>query len=336
VRLSPESLAAALERGLRNAYLVTGVEPLLIAESCDAIRACARLAGFDDRDVHFVERGFRWHDLLAAASNLSLFAQRRLLELRLSGNVDAESSRALQELAEQPPPDTLLLVSGVVERKSLKNAWVAAFEKSATVVITEPVARRELPAWITHRLASRNVSIARDAAEFVADRVEGNLLAAQQEIERIALSGSAGSVTLEQVAAIVNDSARFDVFELAGAAFSGQAARALRILAGLRAEGEEPPLILWALTSDLRAVSRVAKRLESERSIDQALRAEQVWSNRQGPVRAALQRLSRADIDSLLVAAGRADLLAKGGLRGDPWIAMEALVARIAGVRLAA
>jgi DNA polymerase-3 subunit delta len=336
VRLSPESLAAALERGLRNAYLVTGAEPLLIAECCDAIRARARAAGFEEREVHFVERGFRWHDLLAAASNLSLFAQRRLLELKLSGNVDAESSRALQNLAEQPPADTLLLVSGVVERRSLKSAWIGAFEKAAAVVITEPVPRRELPGWIARRLASRDVAIERDAAEFVADRVEGNLLAAQQEIERIALGGSHGSVTLEQVAALVNDSARFDVFELASAAFGGQAARALRILAGLRAEGEEPPLILWALTSDLRAVSRVAKRLERERSIDHALRAEQVWSNRQGPVRAALQRLDRAGIDSLLVAAGRADLLAKGALRGDPWVALEALVARIAGVRLAA
>jgi DNA polymerase-3 subunit delta len=336
VRLSPESLAAALERGLRGAYLVTGVEPLLIAESCDAIRAHARAAGFDDREVHFIERGFRWHDLLAATSNLSLFAQRRLLELRLPGTVDAESARVLQGLAEKPPQDTLLLVSGVIERRNLKSAWIAAFEKAATLVVTEPVPRRELPAWIAERLAHRKVRIERDAAEFVADRVEGNLLAAQQEVERIALSGSGDNVTLEQVAALVNDSARFDVFELAGAAFAGHAARALRILAGLRAEGVEPPLILWALTSDLRAVSRVAKRLETERSVEQALRAEQVWANRQGPVRAAVQRFNRAEIDSLLLAAGRADLLAKGGLRGDPWVALEALVARIAGVRLAA
>jgi DNA polymerase-3 subunit delta len=336
VRLSPESLAAALARGLRNAYLVTGVEPLLIAESCDAIRARARTEGYGEREVHFIERGFRWHELLADTSTLSLFAERRLIELRLSGALDAEGSRVLQSLVEQPPPDTVLLVSGAVERKALKNAWIAAFEKAGVLVIAEAVPRRELPAWILRRLARQGVVVEQDAAEFIADRVEGNLLAAQQEIERIALLSPAGAASLDEVTALVADSARFDVFELAGAALSGNAGRALRILAGLRAEGEEPPLILWALTSDLRAVSRVAKRLESQRSLDDALRAEQVWSNRQGPVRAALQRLQRTDIDALIVAAGRADLLAKGGLRGDPWIALESLVARLAGVPLAA
>ena len=336
MRLSPESLAAALARGLRNAYLVTGVEPLLIAESCDAIRARARTEGYGEREVHFVERGFRWHDLLADTSNLSLFAERRLIELKLSGPLDAEGSRVLQGLVEQPPPDTVLLVSGVVERKALKNAWIAAFEKAGVLVVAEAVPRRDLPAWILRRLAQQGVVVGQDAAEFIADRVEGNLLAAQQEIERIALLSPAGTATLDQVSALVTDSARFDVFELAGAALSGNAGRALRILAGLRSEGEEPPLILWALTNDLRAVSRVAKWLERQRSLDDALRAEQVWSNRQAPVRAALQRLRRPDIDALIVAAGRADLLAKGGLRGDPWIALESLVARMAGVPLAA
>lgn len=336
MRLSPESLAAALARGLRNAYLVTGVEPLLIAESCDAIRARARTEGYGEREVHFVERGFRWHDLLADTSNLSLFAERRLIELKLSGPLDAEGSRVLQGLVEQPPPDTVLLVSGVVERKALKNAWIAAFEKAGVLVVAEAVPRRDLPAWILRRLAQQGVVVGQDAAELIADRVEGNLLAAQQEIERIALLSPAGTATLDQVSALVTDSARFDVFELAGAALSGNAGRALRILAGLRSEGEEPPLILWALANDLRAVSRVAKRLERQRSLDDALRAEQVWSNRQAPVRAALQRLRRPDIDALIVAAGRADLLAKGGLRGDPWIALESLVARMAGVPLAA
>ena len=336
MRLSPESLAAALARGLRNAYLVTGVEPLLIAESCDAIRARARTEGYGEREVHFVERGFRWHDLLADTSNLSLFADRRLIELKLSGPLDAEGSRVLQGLVEQPPPDTVLLVSGVVERKALKNAWIAAFEKAGVLVVAEAVPRRDLPARILRRLAQQGVVVGQDAAELIADRVEGNLLAAQQEIERIALLSPAGTATLDQVSALVTDSARFDVFELAGAALSGNAGRALRILAGLRSEGEEPPLILWALANDLRAVSRVAKRLERQRSLDDALRAEQVWSNRQAPVRAALQRLRRTDIDALIVAAGRADLLAKGGLRGDPWIALESLVARMAGVPLAA
>jgi DNA polymerase-3 subunit delta len=323
VRVSPESLAPALSRGLRSAWLVTGVEPLLIAESCDVIRARARADGYGEREVHFVERGFDWDALLAGTSNLSLFADRRLIELRLSGAV-------------QPPADTLLLVSGAVERKALKSAWIAAFEKSAALVVTESVGRRELPGWITRRLEARGVSIEPAAADMIADRVEGNLLAAQQEVERIALAMPGARVGVEEAGALVGDSARFDVFELSAAAFAGQPARALRILGGLRAEGEEPPLILWALLNDLRAVSRVTRRLETQRSIDDALRAEQVWSNRQGPVRAALTRMPRATIDGLLVTAGRVDRLAKGSLRGDAWVELEALVARIAGVRLAA
>jgi DNA polymerase-3 subunit delta len=334
--VSPESLAPALSRGLRSAWLVTGVEPLLIAESCDVIRARARADGYGEREVHFVERGFDWDALLAGTSNLSLFADRRLIELRLSGVVDAEGSKALQALAVQPPADTLLLVSGAVERKALKSAWIAAFEKSAALVVTESVGRRELPGWITRRLEARGVSIEPAAADMIADRVEGNLLAAQQEVERIALAMPGARVGVEEAGALVGDSARFDVFELSAAAFAGQPARALRILGGLRAEGEEPPLILWALLNDLRAVSRVTRRLETQRSIDDALRAEQVWSNRQGPVRAALTRMPRATIDGLLVTAGRVDRLAKGSLRGDAWVELEALVARIAGVRLAA
>jgi len=334
--VSPDSLGPALDRGLSSTYLVTGAEPLLIAEACDAIRARARADGYGEREVHFVERGFDWAAFAADTSNLSLFSNLRLIELKLSGTLDAEASKALQALAERPPVDTVLLISGTVERKALKNAWIAAFERAGILVVTEPVTRRELPGWISRRLASRDVTIDAAAAELIADRVEGNLLAAQQEIERIALTMPGGRVGVDEVGALVADSARYDVFELAAAAFSGQAGRALRILAGLRAEGEEPPLILWALLNDLRAVSRVAQRLETQRSIDDALRAEQVWSNRQGPVRAALQRLRRPAIDALLVAAAQVDRLAKGSLRGDAWVALESLVARIAGVPLAA
>lgn len=337
MRISPEALPTALARGLGSAYLVTGSEPLLIGEACDAIRAAARAQQYADREVHFLERGFDWNSLLADAANLSLFATRRLIELRIGPTPDAESGRALAGLAERPPEDTVLLVSGELEYRTLKTAWVAAFEKHGAVVVAQPVGRGALPAWIRERLDRRGISVEPAAADLLADRVEGNLLAAQQEIERIALLMPGATLDTAAVADIVADSARFDVFELAAAAFSGQAARALRILAGLRAEGREPPLILWALLQDLRGLSRVSKRTEHERSsLDAVFRAENIWSNRQGPLRAALRRLSRSDIDALLVVAARADRMAKGSLRGDAWTALEALVARIAGVPLAA
>lgn len=336
MRTSPEALSAGLARGLRNAYLVTGAEPLLIAESCDAIRQQARQQGYVDREVHFIERGFDWNALLADSANLSLFATRRLIELKFTAAPDATAGGALAGLAQHPPADTLLLVSGELERKSLANAWVKAYEEHGVLVVTQAVERNALPGWIRDRLARHGVSIASGAAELLADRVEGNLLAAQQEVERIALLMPEAALDTAQVAELVADSARYDVFELSAAAFSGEPGRALRMLAGLRGEGREPPLVLWALLNDLRGLSRVAKRAERERSLDAIFRAEQIWSRRQEPLRAALKRLSRADIDSLLLAAAATDRMAKGSLKGDPWVALEALTARIAGVRLAA
>ena len=336
MRTHPDALSTGLARGLRNAYLVTGAEPRLIAEACEAVRAAARAQGYADREVHFLERGFDWDGLLADAANLSLFATRRLIELKIGPAPDAGAQKALAGLAARPPADTLLLVSGEIERKSLSTQWVRAFEEHGVLVVAQAVERAALPGWIRDRLGRKGVTIEPAAAELLADRVEGNLLAAQQEIERIALLMPGAELDAGRIAELVADSARYDVFELAAAAFSGQPQRALRILAGLRAEGREPPLVLWALLNDLRGLSRVVQRLERERSIDDIFRSEQIWSNRQGPLKSASRRLSRSDIDSLLLAAATADRIAKGSLRGDAWVALESLVARIAGVRLAA
>jgi DNA polymerase-3 subunit delta len=196
--------------------------------------------------------------------------------------------------------------------------------------------RERLPEWITRRLQKHDVTLEPEAAQLLADRVEGNLLAAQQEIERIALLKPGSRLDADAVAELVADNARYDVFELSSAAFLGNAQRALRILDGLRSEGREPPLILWALLNDLRAVSRVLQREPNDRNLDGIFRAEQVWGSRQGPIRVAVKRLRRADVDSLLGAAARADRVAKGSLRGEPWVEITGLVARIAGVKLAA
>ena len=321
---------------MRSAYLVTGAEPLLIAEAATAIRQAARAAGFADREVHFIERGFDWDELLRDSANLSLFASQRLIELKFSSTPDVEAQRVLAGLAAKPPADTVLMVVGELDRKPLGAAWVKAFEQDGVLVVTQPVERGALPAWIRERLGRHGVGVDAAAAQLLADRVEGNLLAAQQDVERIALLMPGATLGAEDVARLVADSARYDVFELSAAAFAGQPERALRILAGLRAEGREPPLVLWALVNDLRALSRVTQRLLGERSVDGAFRAEQVWSNRQGPLRAALGRFERRAIDALLVAAARADRVAKGSLRGEAWVEIEGLVARIAGLKLAA
>jgi DNA polymerase-3 subunit delta len=336
VRTTPDALPAGLARGLRSAYLVTGVEPLLIAESAGAVRHAAREAGYADREVHFIERGFDWDGLLRDSANLSLFASRRLIELKFNSAPDVGAQNVLASLAAQPPADTVLLVSGELERKSLGTQWVKAFESHGVLVVAQAVERAALPAWIRDRLAVHGVKIEPVAAQLLADRVEGNLLAAQQEVERIGLLMPGEPLGTEDVAAFVADSARYDVFELSAAAFAGQAERALRVLAGLRAEGQEPPLILWALAQDLRALSRVSFLAGRERSLEDAFRSAQVWSSRQGPIRAALSRLDRRRIDALILALARADRVAKGSLRGDAWVEIEGLVARIAGLRLAA
>ncbi len=336
MRTTPDALPAGLARGLGSCYLVTGVEPLLIAEAASAVRQAARAAGYADREVHFIERGFDWDELLRDSANLSLFATRRLIELKFNSAPDAASQQALAGLAAQPPADTVLLVTGELERKSQGTNWVKAFEQHGVLVVSQPVDRASLPGWIRARLAQHGLQVEPSAAQLLADRVEGNLLAAQQEVERIALLMPGATLGAEDVAALVADSARYDVFELSAAAFAGQAERALHILSGLRAEGQEPPLILWALLQDLRALSRVSLRAARERSLDDAFRAEQVWSNRQGPLRAALPRFDRRGIDALITAIARADRVAKGNLVGDAWVEIEGLVARIAGVRLAA
>jgi DNA polymerase III subunit delta len=337
VRTNPDSFQAALAKGqLPNVCLITGVEPLLIDEAATALRARARAAGYGEREVHFIERGFDWDTLLMDANSLSLFANLRLIELKLRNAPDVGAARNLVKLATQPPADTVLLVTGALEPKSQKSAWVNEFERQGTVVVAPAMTRERLPDWITRRLQGHGVTLQAEAAQLLADRVEGNLLAAQQEIERIALLKPDSTLGPDEVAELVADNARFDVFELATAAFSGNAQRALRILDGLRSEGREPPLILWALLNDLRAVSRVLQRGPNDRNIDGIFRAEQVWGTRQGPIRIAVQRMRRAEIDALLVAAARVDRIAKGSLRGEPWVELTGLVARIAGVKLAA
>jgi DNA polymerase-3 subunit delta len=337
VRTTPDALPAALAKGpLPRSCLVTGVEPLLIDEACTLVRAKARDAGYGDREVHFIEKGFDWDSLMMDAASMSLFANLRLIELKFRSAPDAAAGKHLAKLAAEPPQDTLLLVTGELEPKSQRSAWVNEFERQGLVVIAPEMTRERLPEWIARRLQARDVTLEREAAELLADRVEGNLLAAQQEIERIALLKPGSTLGADAVAELVADNARYDVFELASAAFLGNAPRALRILEGLRGEGREPPLILWALLNDLRALSRVLQHDPDDRNLDAVFRTEQVWGSRQGPLRMALRRLRRAEIEALIAAAARADRVAKGSLRGDAWVELTGLVARIAGVPLAA
>jgi DNA polymerase-3 subunit delta len=335
VKISGDNLNTALAKGVGHIYLVSGDEPLLVNEAADAIRAKARAQGFTERELHVVERGFDWQALLSGSRALSLFAERKILEIRLSGAPGEQGADVLVSLAADPSPDTLVLViTGKLDGRTLNSRWVNAIDKHGVVVQVWPVELARLPAWIRERLARHGLKADPAAAALLAERVEGNLLAAHQEVEKLALLMPQGTITAEAVVDAVADSARFDVLQLGEAAMRGQIARALRILEGLHGEGVEPTLVLWALNKDLQWIARAQALMRNGRSADMAMNALYVWRPRQAAMKLALNRLTATDVRGLLMDAANVDRAIKGALRSDPWIELEALVARFAGARL--
>jgi len=326
MRCPPEKLPEALRADPKGAFLVSGEEALLCAEAADAIRARARKAGFSDRQTFFVERGFDWDVLRTAAQSLSLFAERRLLELRMPTGKPDRGAELLLSMIQSPAPDTLLLIlTDKLDRKTTESAWVRAMEKNGLWVTVSAVAPQALPAWLMQRAARAQVELALEAAQFIAARAEGNLLAAAQEIDKLALLGG-GRVGLEQVRAAVGHSARYDVYALADAASRGQAARALAVLDGLKAEGTEPTLILWALSRELRGLwqARERDRLRSSGG-------GSGWNMASPPNTTSMARARSLPLAQLLREAGHVDRIVKGQARGDVWTALTALTAGLAG-----
>jgi DNA polymerase-3 subunit delta len=333
MRANTDQLDRLLEGAFAPAWLVVGEEPLLFNEAADRIRARARSLGYTDREIFDVDRRFDWSDLATAGQSLSLFASRRILELRMAtSGPGTEGGALLRALVSDPPPDTVLLML-LPQRPDgalWSSGWAAAFEQHGHVVQAWPVEIDRLPQWISARARRHGLDLDRDAAALLAARVEGNLLAAHQEIEKLALTHGAGRLDDEAVAEAVADSARFDIFKLGEAALAGDAARSLRILDGLRAEGTEPTLLLWLLCRELRAV--VAERRNPGGGFHG--RGPQ-GQRRAAAITAAARRLGGPRLRSLAHLAGRADRAIKGRGEGRPWDELEALVASLAGVELA-
>ena len=330
MRVSTDKLARTLEKKLVPAWLVTGDEPLLVAEAADAIRARARAEGYTGRDLFFVERNFDWSELLASSQSLSLFAERRIIELKMpTPRPGKDGGAVLAQLVADPAPDTLLLVvTGRPERDTWSTAWFKAFEKSGVVVQSWPVEIGQLPQWIVARASRHSLAIEPDAAQLLAERVEGNLLAAHQEIEKLALLHAGSTVSADEVLAAVANSARYDVFQLGEAALDGDAARSLRILDGLRAEGAEPLLVLWVLCRELRALA------EARRNPGAAAGYGRQAERRAALLERALRRTASQPLAPHFIEAGRIDRQVKGLSLGDPWTGLTGLVAALAGVAL--
>ena len=322
MQLRGDQLAAHLERELQPVYVVYGDEPLLVIEAADAIRSAARRQGFDEREVLTALPGFNWSDLAHAAGNMSLFGGRTLLDLRIpTGKPGREGSAALQDYCARPSPDALLLVTlPGLDWSEEKAAWLKALTEAGAAVKLIPPGLNDLPAWIGGRLARQQQRAGNEALRFIAERVEGNLLAAHQEILKLGLLHPAGEVSLEQVRDAVLNVARYDLDGLREALLAGDVVRLTRTLDGLRQEGEAPPLVLWALTEEVRALAQIKVALQSGQSVDAAFKEARVWGARQGLLRRALQRVEvRASLAELRHAA-QIDRLIKGlGGASDVW-----------------
>jgi DNA polymerase-3 subunit delta len=332
VKLRADQLPGHLEGSLAPIYLVSGDEPLLVQESCDAIRAAARAQGFSDRTVFEVDGSFDWNALHQVAGNLSLFAVRRLIELRFSAARIGDGSEPLREYAAQPPDDTLLLiVFPRLDSQLQKSKWYTAIERAGAVLHLWPPDQAQLPGWVARRMSMRGLRPGKGAAELLAERSEGNLLACVQEIEKILLLRGPGSIEAEEVLQAVADSARYDIFDLSDAALAGDVPRCLRVMRGLREEGVEPPLVLWALTRTIRDHAGFAARREAGENLEQSLRFDRVWSRRQGLIERALRRHGRRAWWELLRRAAHIDRVAKGQAPGNAWDDLLQLTLIIAG-----
>ncbi len=333
MRLRPEQLQQHLARELLPLYLVFGEETLLLQEACDAIRARAREVGCSERDVLLVDSDkFDWNRLLASSSEMSLFAERKLIELRIpSGKPGTEGSKALQHYLENPSPDNILLiVAGKIDKPSTNTRWFKALDSAGATVPVYPVKPAQLPRWMTQRLENAGLLIDRDALQLLCDRVEGNLLAAAQEIEKLRLLCRDGRVGTQHINQCVADNARYSLFDMADHACGGDAGAAFRIFNGLRAEGTDSLAMVWALSREIRVLYQCRADMDKGQPLNRVLQARRVWDSRKALVGAALNRHSLADLGELLREVTLADHCAKGLAKGDPWDRLSQLLLHLA------
>ena len=343
MQVAANQLHAQLKKGLRNLYTVHGDDPLLQQEALDAIRAQARLQGFTERTVFTVMGAhFDWGEVLAAGGSMSLFADRQLIEVRIpSGKPGKEGSVALQQLAESAPGNDgvlTLVILPRLDKASKSTAWFAALENNGISVQLDTMERHALPTWIAQRLAQQDQRVQPGEAgqhtlQFFADRVEGNLLAAHQEILKLGLLYPAGELSFEQVERAVLNVARYDVFKLSEAVLSGQPARVQKMLDGLKAEGEAEVLVHFTLAEDIRALKRVKDAVAAGKALPMALRENRVWGPRERLFERVLPRLKSGTLDKLLVSAHQVDGIVKGlkvpDWPNDSWQALQRLALRL-------
>ncbi len=334
--LRADALEGHLAKSLAPLYVITSDEHLLALEAADKIRRSARAQGFSERDVLTVERSFKWGELLAANQEMSLFGDKKLIELRIpTGKPGKDGGAALQAYAKDLSPDNLTLITlPKLDWQTQKAAWVASLQQAAVYIDIASIERAQLPAWIGTRLASQGQSADRQGLDFIADRVEGNLLAAHQEIQKLGLLHEPGRLTFEQIHDAVLNVARYDVFKLSEAMLAGDCPRLVRMLEGLKGEGEALPLVLWAVAEEIRTLLKLKAGMAQGRPLGVLLKEARIWGPKERLMDPALRRVSLPTLQAALQQAAQIDKMIKGlrakAFAGDAWDAMLDLALTVA------
>ena len=336
MRIKPEQLSAVLQKGLKPIYFITGDEPLQLGEMADAVRKAAKKAGFENREIISAETGFEWNQLAFSAESLSIFADKKIIDLRLSsGTPGTDGAKALIAYCERVPEDTLLLITaGKVASSALKTRWLEALDKVGVVIQVWPLEGQDLIRWLHQRLHQRGLNAETDGLRILASRIEGNLLAAAQEIEKLYVLYGTGNLSNQQIIDVVADSSRYDVFKLMDSVLSASVNRIFKVLSGLRAEGIAAPIVLWALTREARGLIKIKLALTQGQNRDTVFKNNQIWDKRKQLVNNALNRLSESDLNSILVLSAKADRQIKGQQQGDAWETLLSICLMFASIHI--
>lgn len=331
MKIRQDQLSGLLAKGLAPCYLVSGDDPLLVMEACDEIRAAARKAGVEERELFHAEAGFDWRHLLEEANAMSLFASRRILEVRIGNGKPSDKGAAIQQILDNPNPDNLLLIiCPRLDSTIQRSAWFKAVDKAGVFLPIWPIERSQYPGWLKRRLQIAGLQIEPPALAALAHQTEGNLLAAVQEVEKLRLLGTT-TISEEMINEAIGDSSRFDAFGLADTCLLGNLAEASRILSHLKGEGVDALMILGALTRKIRQL--IAMQDLGGQQLSEAFKAQNIWPKQQPPYKKALQNLRPPQLHAALRKAEKIDAAIKGS-GDDPWLLLSELTVLLTGVRL--
>lgn len=334
MKIKPEQLATKLGSTPAPVYLVTGDETLLVEESCDLLRQHLVKIGFTERETLYTDGSFKWEYLLECANALSLFAEQKIIELRLSNNPNKQASEILRQYLANPAPDNvLLIIADKLDATAKKSAWFKAIDQQGIIVEIWPVELQQLPSWISNRAQQIGLTLDNDAVQLLCERIEGNLLAAKQELDKLNLLHPGQTLNADMVIDSVSDSSRYDIYGLVDAAIQQQVVRSNKIIEVLKQEGTEAAVALWAISREVRTLIAIQQGLKNGTPFDTICQKERIWGKRKNLVRAAAQRIPASSLNQLLHRCFEADQQIKGA-PGDAWLTLTGIILQLAGVEL--